>query len=117
MDKFKKIIIIVFISLYVSGCNKLEEDDIRIIMPDKKPQEVMQKEKEISLTYTNEELSILDINSYIRILIDEYQYKIIEQTTMKGDDTVFALAKENGKKISFVIYQNKNVVIKYTEES
>ncbi len=117
MDKFKKIIIIVFISLYVSGCNKLEEDDIRIIMPDKKPQEVMQKEKEISLTYTNEELSILDINSYIRILIDEYQYKIIEQATMKGDDTIFALAKENRKKISFVIYQNKNVVIKYTEES
>ena len=98
MDKFKKIIIIVFISLYVSGCNKL-------------------KEKEISLTYTNEELSILDINSYIRILIDEYQYKIIEQATMKGDDTIFALAKENRKKISFVIYQNKNVVIKYTEES
>lgn len=103
---------------FITGCSKkLSNDDIRSIMPEKEIDSLSEEQNKINLSYKKDTLTTIDINSYIRTLIDKYDYEIVEEATKKGDDTVFTLYKKNEKTIHFTIYSNGNVEIEYIKES
>ena len=103
---------------FITGCSeKISADDIRSVMPDKEVKSLSEDENKVNLSYEKDILTTIDINSYIRTLIDEYDYEIVEDAMKKGDDTVFTLYKKNEKTIHFTIYSNGNVEIEYIKES
>lgn len=122
MKRYKRlssIVLILLLSLiYITGCNKnLMEEDIRKLMPDKTPYQTEEQKEKINLSYQKGELRILEINTYIRTLLEEYNYEIDSKATMKGDDTVFSLSNKKGKTISFTVHKDGKVDIEYQKES
>ena len=122
MKRYKRlssIVLILLLSLiYITGCNKkLMEEDIRKLMPEKTPYQTEEQKEKINLSYQKGELSILEMNTYIRTLLEEYNYEIASKATMKGDDTVFSLSNKKGKTISFIVHKDGKVDIEYQKES
>lgn len=122
MKRYKRLSSIVLILLlaltYITGCNKnLMEEDIRKLMPDKTPYQTEEQKEKINLSYQKGELSTLEMNTYIRTLLEEYNYEIASEATMKGDDTVFSLSNKKGKTISFTVHEDGKVDIEYQKES
>lgn len=122
MKRYKRlssIVLILLLSLiYITGCNKtLMEEDIRKLMPDKTPYQTEEQKEKINLSYQKGELSTLEMNTYIRTLLEEYNYEIASEATMKGDDTVFSLSNKKGKTISFTVHEDGKVDIEYQKES
>ena len=122
MKRYKRlssIVLILLLSLiYITGCNKnLMEEDIRKLMPDKTPYQTEEQKEKINLSYQKGELRILEMNTYIRTLLEEYNYEIASEATMKGDDTVFSLSNKKGKTISFTVHEDGKVDIEYQKES
>lgn len=122
MKRYKRLSSIVLILLlaltYITGCNKnLMEEDIRKLMPDKTPYQYEEQKEKINLSYQKGELSTLEMNTYIRTLLEEYNYEIASEATMKGDDTVFSLSNKKGKTISFIVHEDGKVDIEYQKES
>lgn len=122
MKRYKRlssIVLILLLSLiYITGCNKnLMEEDIRKLMPDKTPYQTEKQKEKINLSYQKGELSTLEMNTYIRTLLEEYNYEIASKATMKGDDTVFSLSNKKGKTISFTVHKDGKVDIEYQKES
>ena len=113
----KFLICILSILLLVACQEKRFEEDIRNIIPDIKAESVEQTDEKLTISYKKGALDISQINSYLRTLMNDYDYKITKQASKKGDDTTFSLSNKKGKTISFIIYENGKVDIEYKVES
>lgn len=113
----KFLIFILSIVLLTACQGKRLEEDIRNIIPDIKPSTVEQKDEKLTISYKKGALNTTKINSYLRTLMDDYDYKITKQASKKGDDTTFSLSHKKDKTISFIIYENGKVDIEYKMES
>lgn len=109
----------VFFLICTVGCaRKLDSEDIRILFPDKVPTSSNESGDLFKLSYSSDVLSVLELNSYIRVLIDDYDYSIIQEAKKEGDDTIFVMGKDGGsKKISFTLRANGDIDIQYSKES
>lgn len=118
MRVLRKFLICILFILLFTGCQeKRLEEDIRNIIPDLKEESVKQKDKTLTITYKKGELNTPKINSYLRTLMNDYDYKITNPASVKGDDTTFSLSSKKKNTISFIIYKNGKVEIKYKIES
>ena len=113
----KFLICILSILLLVACQEKRFEEDIRNIIPDIKAESVEQTDEKLTISYKKGTLDTSQINSYLRTLMNDYDYKITKQASKKGDDTTFSLSNKKDKTISFIIYENGEVDIEYKVES
>lgn len=104
--------------LLLTACQEKKlEEDIRNFIPDIQAKSVEQKDETLTIFYKKGALNTTDINSYLRTLMDDYDYEITQSASKKGDDTTFSLSNKKDKTISFIIYENGKVDIEYKVES